>query len=59
MSASERVISDRDIKAESMAPAEGSGQPSEPTSHELWDRIPAAHRRLLMLLLNPDKSDAP
>ena len=59
LSASERVISDRDIKAESMAPSEGAGQPSEPTSDELWDRIPPAHRHLLMLLLNPDKLDIP
>ena len=57
--ASERVIAVRDITAESMAPSEGAGQPSEPTSDELWDRIPPAHRHLLMLLLNPDKMDTP
>jgi hypothetical protein len=56
MSASEQVIWDRDITA---VPSEGAGQPSEPTSDELWDRIPPAHRHLLKLLLNPDKMSTP
>jgi hypothetical protein len=59
MSASERVTSDRDITAESTTPSEGAGQSSELTAEVLWDRIPPAHRHLLMLLLNPEKLDSP